>query len=276
MSRIKVKDLFNIENLRDYKLHVARYSPNAKVEPLDVFVNSKEDWLQWNTYRLTKDDFNRKYIFSIINFYHEAETWLFGGIYEVLQRRNENHSNSYDIREVEEYSKYIGRLKIGMKKPSRGRAFLLEKHYENMIVSEILKRSYSGEVFPGYENINCDFKYLEYIIRNEKADWKSALLNVKGVYLISDIRNGKKYIGSAYGDFGIWSRWNQYINSGHGGNAALAELIDKKGIDYARENFRFSLLEYRSMKTDDNEIINREQYWKSVLLSQGEFGYNKN
>jgi hypothetical protein len=30
------------------------------------------------------------------------------------------------------------------------------------------------------------------------------------------------------------------------------------------------------MKTDDNTIIQREQYWKGVLLARGEYGYNRN
>jgi len=54
------------------------------------------------------------------------------------------------------------------------------------------------------------------------------------------------------------------------------EFIEKEGMDYARMNFQFSLLEYRPMKTDDHDIIERETYWKEVLLSRGEFAYNKN
>ncbi len=83
------------------------------------------------------------------------------------------------------------------------------------------------------------------------------------------------YVGSAYGETGIWSRWGCYIGTGHGWNDELTKLIKIYGIDYARQNFQFSLLEYRSMKTDDNVIIEREQYWKRVLLT-GTFGYNRN
>ena len=42
------------------------------------------------------------------------------------------------------------------------------------------------------------------------------------------------------------------------------------------KNFRMSLLEYRPMKTDDSEIIEREGFWKEVMFSRGKYGYNKN
>jgi hypothetical protein len=98
---------------------------------------------------------------------------------------------------------------------------------------------------------------------------------VKGVYLITDTSNGKMYVGSAYGDTGIWSRWSCYITSGHGWNVGVKEVIKKHGLDYARKNFQLSLLEIFTMKTDDQLIIDREQHWKNALLTRA-FGYNKN
>ncbi len=102
------------------------------------------------------------------------------------------------------------------------------------------------------------------------------LANIKGVYLISDKGNGRKYVGSAYGGTGIWSRWSSYIDSGHGGNKDLAKLIGREGLDHARKNFRIALLEYRPAKTDDAVIIGRECFWKEALLSRSPHGYNKN
>lgn len=170
----------------------------------------------------------------------------------------------------------IGRLKISQKRSGRTRARRFENCIEEFEVSEILKEPYTGEQFCGYENINHDFHKLEAVFKQNKPDWKAALENVKGVYLIVDKSNGKKYVGSAYGDAGIWSRWSTYMSTGHGYSDELTKIITDKGIKYARENFRLSLLEYRSMKTDDATIIDRENYWKEALLSRGHFGYNKN
>ncbi len=274
MGDIKITEIIKIDNPKEYKFHAARH--NSESQPLDVYVKDKNKWLGWNTWRDNRDDFSRKYIFALINFYPEKDTWLFGGIYEVVDKKEVNKSHSYKIKEVEKYADYVGRLKIKLEKPSRGRAFKLENHLDKMMVSEILKQPYSGEVFPGYDNINHDFSTLMPIFKNEKSDWKTALKNVKGVYVITDKSNGKNYVGSAYGDSGIWSRWSCYIGTAHGDNDELTKLIKKEGFEYAIQNFKLSLLEYRSMKTDDKVIINRESYWKEVFLSRGEFGYNLN
>ena len=276
MTEIPVSKIIKIDDPREFKLHAARW--NNKYQPLDVYVRDKKEWFGWNTWRNDKDEFSRKYIFSLIDFYPENNMWLFGGIYEVMERRSKPQDNSYTIKEMEEYSGYVGRLKIKMEKPSRGRAFYLERHFDKMMISEILKQPYSGEVFPGYENINHDFNKLIPIFENENKDWKAALKNVKGVYVITDKKKGKTYVGSAYGDSGIWSRWSCYIGTGHGNDVELINHLKqyKDGYQYAKEHFKLALLEYRSMKVDDKIIIERENYWKDVLLSRGKFGFNKN
>ncbi len=269
---INLSSILPIENLKEYKLHLACW--NGKDHPLDVFIRSREEWKGWNTWGGNKDYFNRDYIFALIEF--EPDIWLFGGIYKILSRHYKNNQHSYEGELLKDSQELIGRLKVSLKRPGRIKAFKLENFYNDIIVSEILKECYTGENFCGYENINHPFYRLEMIFRNNKQDRRAALKNVKGVYLITDTSNGKRYVGSAYGDSGIWSRWACYMGTGHGWNDELTKLINKEGIEYAKDNFKFAILEYRSMKTDDKVIIKRENYWKNVLLSVGQFGYNKN
>lgn len=268
---IRLSSILPIRNLKDYKAHLACW--NGYSHPLDDFVRDRTEWDQWSEYRGKKDRFNRRYIFSLIEFYPEGPgNWLFGGTYKVLDRL----PDSYKLERISDHEDYVGRVKICLSRPGRVDAVRLENHYSNMIVTEVLREPYSGERFPGYERINHDFSALEVVFRAQRPDWKAALENVKGVYLIADKRNGKKYVGSAYGDLGIWARWGSYIGTGHGGNDELTKLIKHKGIDYARQNFRISLLEFRSPKTDDRVVIERETYWKEALLSRRPLGYNKN
>lgn len=55
------------------------------------------------------------------------------------------------------------------------------------------------------------------------------LENIKDTYLITDVNTGRCYIGSAYDDLGTWSRWRQYIDTGHGGNVELTRLVHEQG-----------------------------------------------
>ena len=66
------------------------------------------------------------------------------------------------------------------------------------------------------------------------------------------------------------------MKTGHGWNDELTQLIEREGLDCARQNFRVSLLEYRPAGTDDLVIIAREVFWKEALLSRAPLGYNKN
>ena len=94
--------------------------------------------------------------------------------------------------------------------------------------------------------------------------------------MIADTSTGKRYIGSAYGDSGIWSRWETYVDSGHGGNKKLKELLDDENWeDYVRKNFRYSLLEYHPKRTSKDIVIRREEFWKETLLTKGEYGLNE-
>lgn len=271
---IHLSTILPIANPHDYKVHLASW--NQHDHPLDVFVRDRKEWDKWNSWRSDKDQFNRDYILSLIDFYPQPGLWLFGGIYRVLSRVPVSHQHSYEVEKIPEFSELVGRLKIDFARAGRSRSRRFENLYDQMTIAELLRDPYSGELFPGYERISHDFGLLEIVIRTHRPDWKAALSNVKGVYLIADKSNGKKYVGSAYGGDGIWSRWSCYIGTGHGWNDELTRLIDREGLDYARANFRISLLEYRPAKTDDAVIMEREGFWKEALLSRLPHGYNKN
>lgn len=87
--------------------------------------------------------------------------------------------------------------------------------------------------------------------------------NQKAVYLIVDIKTGKKYVGSAYGDNMLLGRWRNYIANGHGGNKLLKSL----DFEYIKENFKYSILEIFKSSVDDEIITNRELLERSSINS---------
>lgn len=275
MNDIMLKDIWQIKDVEDYKVHFGRKS--GTTEPLDEWVDDRWKWTGWQEWRPNRDEFNRPWIFSLMDFYPETDRWLFGGVFRVVARHEGRHEGGYEVELEDLGAKFIGRLKLSSSYRSRPTRVNFENHYNSFVVSEILSEPWSGRTFPGYEDIDLPFRELETLIGKDKPDWKSALENVKGIYLITDTASGKRYVGKASGDQGIWARWSNYVATGHGGNTELRRLIGgRRGIEYARDNFRFVLLEHRAMRTSDEVVDMREQFWKGALQTLGKFGLNRN
>lgn len=174
----------------------------------------------------------------------------------------------------------IGRAIASYKKEYRQSYPNLEMHPENGVsprdicISSILDKRVSINDFVGFDQVNIDYEALQTIVRDNISSWRSALSNVKGIYLIADKRTGKQYVGSAYGDECIWQRWSAYAKDGHGGNRELKALLSEHGANY-KYNFKYSILEVCNMNLGNEYIIGRESYWKEVLQTR-EFGLNKN
>lgn len=201
------------------------------------------------------------------------DAWLFGGAFRIKKRLK----RWYDLEDLKEFQKFEGRLICSFHpyQGLRGRAFRLEVFLKEFEVVNLLPHRYSGEAFCGLDRINHRFDTLKTILDSGRQDWKAALSSLKGIYHVVDTRTGKAYVGSAYGDSGIWSRLCCYVNTGHGWNDDLVREIRKRGLAYALKNFQFSLLEVFTPNTPDQKIIDREVHWKRVLLSR-DFGFNRN
>lgn len=123
--------------------------------------------------------------------------------------------------------------------------------------------------FPGFNKINHTFKEMQYLIN--LSEWKAALSNQKGIYMLIDMKTGKQYVGSAYGEHSLWQRWSCYLDTGHGGDKELIKL----GKDYILNNFKMIILERCADDLSNSEIIRHESEWKEKFMSR-EFGYNAN
>lgn len=280
MADVKLSEIMNnLHSLDEYKMHFAKCSEGE--EPLDVFIGDFEKWKDWNRWSNGKNDFNRKYIFSLINFYPEVDTWLFGGIWEITNTDFSNYNKDtnpypYTIELCPDYRNLIGRLKIKYSHRDRMVRNRMEEYFPHLLLKEILPEPYSIQTFPGYRNLDVPFRTLENAILQDCIAWKNAL-QVKGIYLITDMSNGKKYVGKASGEHGFWQRWSDYIYSGHGGDVELRELLERNGgISYARTNFKFTLLEIVESCLGE-ELDDRETYWKNALTTRmARVGLNRN
>lgn len=271
---IPLRNLLGDVDPTAYKLHCAVH--NGKVEPIDVLATDWDEWVGWSQWRGARDHFNRSFIFTMARVPKTASQWLFGGVFEVRGRAPIANARSYDLQLRDEImGEYIKRLVIDFRPTGRIIRRNLETDLDQMTVAAIHDKPYEGDAFPGHDLINHTFRDLRTIVRQSRPDWRIALESMKGVYVIHDQLTGEPYVGAAYADEGIWHRLCAYAENLHGNNVGLKTLLAAKGEEYALRNLRFALLEFWSKRTEDQRVIDRETYWKQVLLSR-RLGNNRN
>lgn len=276
MGDILLNDLLNLspEALSNTKIRFIQN--NGETDPLEVYLGNKslvnDQWLFWR---------NKKRYFSVgqnaISLLKlTPDTWLFTTLKRVTKELGVLGGINYVGEEYEKYSAFYGRVIVKYKKTHQGQEVNFNTVGDKLVIQQILPSIYDGDEFPGYDSVKLSYFQLSTILERGKKDWINALKSQKAVYLITDMYNGKLYVGSATSANGmLLSRWRSYIENGHGGNDELKQLVKEKGFDYVKQHFQYSLLENYNSRVDDLYILQRESYWKNVLQSRV-FGYNLN
>lgn len=122
--------------------------------------------------------------------------------------------------------------------------------------------------FPGFDRLVLDRAKMQAVMREHRyAAWRTALSSVAGIYLITDTRDGRQYVGKADGAESLRQRWSSYAANGHGGNVEL------RGMDPA--TFRYSVLRVFDPATPMRVIDEAESHFK-LALDTRKHGLNRN
>ena len=175
----------------------------------------------------------------------------------------------YELEHIDLLKEYEGRLLIEWSKGAL--AWAQKATIEKPIVAIQDKR-----VFSGYENFVLTYDELKEIVKDPTAyeSWHTALSSVKAIYLIVDRENGRQYVGSAYGKDGLLGRWAHYVDSLHGDNKLMKELLCNYPQRY--KYFQFSILQLLPKTVNPDDAIHAETLWKKKLLTYEPLGMNAN
>lgn len=208
------------------------------------------------------------YIVSFIG--EEGVQSRFIGVYKIVSSKNiQINRFEYEMEEVKTFDDLRERVIIKWKN-----AISWHQWINNEMEVIQIHPGLHYKQFTDYADFILDFHELKEIIVNQYSDWKRMLSVTKGIYLISDTKTGKLYVGSAYGDDGIWGRWSKYVlTNGHGGNITLSELVIEDH-NYAL-NFQFSILLLLPRTITADEAIKKERLFKNKLGTNA-FGLNNN
>lgn len=254
----------------DGKSHFDRWNES----PAD---NRDVSYSYYSHYGKQKRNFTRvgQLVFGFVQLPRNNKRWLLVTAGRITGLAN---YDTCDHEEDKRFEGLVGRLVVEITKGNTWSRYVfnLNKFFDNAKVIEILPNDYQAISFNGLDNVHLSFHDLKLILNGEKyADYRNALLSVKGVYCLTDTKTGKLYIGSAYGENGLAQRWGDYINTKTGGNEGLIDLYKKLGEAYFEDCFEFTLIEYFGMNADADKIIHRETYWKNAFATK-DHGYNRN
>ena len=176
----------------------------------------------------------------------------------------------FDLQHVNTLKEYEGRLIIDWGKSAR------MWHQKGTTEKPIVAiRTDNKKVFSGFENLILKYDELKEIVENPTIydSWHTALSSVNAIYLIVDTETGKQYVGSAYGKDGLFGRWACYVDTLHGNNKEMQELICNYPDRY--HYFQFSILQILPKTVTADDIIHMETLYKKKLMSIS-FGMNHN
>ena len=277
---IELNQFIKVPNLNKTKIKFNMNAGNVEIRAWDLlFKEDETEWEQINAWKTKHPNNNLNhadYLLAFAQYYpYGPEYFIFGGLYKIKKIEPEVFDEvGYELTLMDDYKEYRKRLIVKLKKTiGRDLYNRLYKNIQDTLEPEVYEIAPNTKLghFPGYQNVTLSHPQMQQIILRNEPSWKQALMNVKGVYVITDLSNGKLYIGSASGNTdGIWQRWSDYANIENltGGNKLLNEIKLDKGKDYIVNNFQYSILEIFDTKTKADTIINRENYWKNVFCTR--------
>ncbi|WP_402844267.1 GIY-YIG nuclease family protein [Microbacterium sp. GXS0129] len=245
-----------------------------------LLAEDPEEWLNMTRHRELHQNNNMgdaEYVLAFAQYYpYGPQYFIFGGFFRVTPVVPELIGGAgYHLELLDEFSEYIKRLIIKLEQPV-GRDLYLRRYDRiqdsklNPEVYELAPDTKLG-TFPGYQNVRLRHAEMQRIIANDEPSWKDALSSVKGVYVITDLSDGRQYVGSASGEAnGLWQRWSGYAHLKNltGGNKELNRMREELGDAHIVENFQYSILEIFDPKTKAETILQRESFWKLALDSR--------
>lgn len=214
-----------------------------------------------------------KYIVSFIG--ERGTTARFVGVYEILGRHQSPYSKDEEILNLKPVESFVPlEEKLIVEWGKNANAW--HQYYYNakpvIGVEESIPSTTGIPVFKSYLDTMLSYSELQMVVNN--PDWIEKLKAVQCIYAILDDKTGKLYVGSTYSAKGMYGRWFDYAYTGHGYDKKLAELVSKNS-NYAKDNFKWCILEVLPLNVTRHDAIEQGNIWKEKLGTR-EHGNNIN
>lgn len=177
------------------------------------------------------------------------------GKHDPITEQDVSSSSYYSLTKTKLLAEYTERIFIDWNVP---RVWAQWAKQDKPVVE--IRRKRAEPAFPGF----IQFRPTTFEALDALPDaWKAALRAARGIYVVVCTKTGRLYVGSASGSDGFWGRWQEYYQTGHGGNEGMK--LDPKS------EYQVSIVEVAGSSADVPYIVALENRWKNKLRSR-EFG----
>ena len=161
MAKIMLNDLLHFDAAEVPNVRVKFNISNGYDDPLDLYKTNPDEvnvtWFLWH------DD--RRYFnvgqTAICLLKLRGDQWLLTTIKKITRLLDVTDGVGYDADEVKEYEQYFGRLVVEYHNPCRTMGRKYENVMDELEVVQILNEQYTGNEFPGYENVRLSYPLLK-------------------------------------------------------------------------------------------------------------------
>ena len=126
-----------------------------------------------------------------------------------------NQIFAFDLPETKWGVDWKGRLVI--KWPGLERSWYRWAERNRFEIEAITIESQFTQDMPAWDRFTPNIAELKVL----PSRWLEALRHWRGIYLITDLKDHRQYVGSAGGQENLLQRWLEYAKTGHGGNKHL-------------------------------------------------------
>lgn len=275
---IMLNTILQAENLDMENVRLLRHQDNRATKGYTPYELWRDNRQRFDIYQSTQEvrnapKLNGLYWVSFVGTPYD-ET-LFVGVYRIRGRKlleidtpkphrpgvdKAESCYIYDLELQSYLDDLIGRMLIDW--GAGARAWIQRADKQNKPIIE-LRSAFKEPGFPGF------LQFIKPVAQLDRLphSWITALQSAKGVYLLTCPKTQEQYVGSATGESGFWGRWQDYLQTGHGGNVALKS---RNSSDY-----QVSILEVAGTSSTVDDILKMEALWKSKLQSIA-MGLNRN
>lgn len=284
---LKFSDILKAENVPQEKTWLVRHSDKAGQGVYQLWLEDRKKFDEYQSLQEKVTFEAGEFVTSFI--VTPTGDTLFVGLYEVLGRTECKagakcpvSGTTYKAGEaqwhkmsrskvMEEYAEKLvigwGTLQDDGQERRPGQKFAQRATNEKRLV-EVFREKFRIP-FPGFRKFRCRVGDVPGL----PEAWRQHLREVWGIYLLVCNATGKQYVGSAYGENGLYGRLCDYKNPREVGHT---RLVGHDKNENHGQGYQCCILDVVTPGVTESEITTLESQWKDKLRTRDAWGLNDN